>query len=538
MAGSYKLGAEMRRLVESSLLSFDSGVPPSGEEPILEIDDIQGNILGGFNKDFQSLLAFEIVDPQSVREWLFPFSDLVATAGEVLRWNRVYKFIRSRRGRNAGAIRATWISIAFSSAGLQKILPRINKFVDQAYLVGMAERSLLLGDPRDPDSQGSCANWVVRDPDVLLVIASDDESGLIHVKNLVEDIIKKSMRLLHIDEGRVPPIPNSAHEHFGFRDGISQPGIRGRLSNNPYDFLTSRDNPLNPNEGKPGQRLIWPGEFVFGYPLQDPNDAIRPGAISNAGSAWARNGSFLVFRRYRQDVAAFREFINSSALEIAGRISSLSQLSPAQLAAKLVGRWLSGAPLLRTPELDDPRIADSSCSDNYFNFLQPEAPLPNAQLPQCGKDSFPPAVADPLGLVCPFSAHIRRAYPRDDAGSRSAIETHRILRRGIPFGYPYPAEGERGLLFLAYMSSIERQFEFTIRNWFNNENFRAPGSGCDPLIGQVYGGSRDFVIPYRDPAGSLQKLTIKIPEWTTITGGGYFFAPSISALKQLASGSA
>jgi hypothetical protein len=47
--------------------------------------------------------------------------------------------------------------------------------------------------------------------------------------------------------------------HFGFRDGISQPGTRG---------LTAPSDPNQPDEGEPGQQLIAPGEFVLGYPLQ------------------------------------------------------------------------------------------------------------------------------------------------------------------------------------------------------------------------------------------------------------------------------
>ena len=68
-------------------------------------------------------------------------------------------------------------------------------------------------------------------------------------------------------------------------------------------------------------------------------------------------------------------------------------------------------------------------------------------------------------------------------------ETHRLMRRGIPFGDPFdptvlPDDGNRGLLFLAYQTSIEDQFEFVIKNWVNNPDFKDPGSGHDPILGQ------------------------------------------------------
>ena len=61
-----------------------------------------------------------------------------------------------------------------------------------------------------------------------------------------------------------------------------------------------------------------------------------------------------------------------------------------------------------------------------------------------------------------MAAHVRKAYPRDEftpAGkedSESATQTHRTLRRGIPYGAPYVAHDpdsakvDRGLLFLCY----------------------------------------------------------------------------------------
>jgi len=155
----------------------------------------------------------------------------------------------------------------------------------------------------------------------------------------------------------------------------------------------------------------------------------------------------------------------------------------------------------------------------------------------------PQALSDVLGLVCPQAAHIRKAYPRDHATSIDTVasmETHRILRRAIPFGEPFPAPGERGLLFLAYQTSIERQFEFITRAWLNNPYLRSEGDGHDPIAGQrLYGrgGSRarTFVLSVPGSDGSIQRVPIELPtEWVTPTGGGYFFVPSLTALKRLA----
>jgi hypothetical protein len=166
-------------------------------------------------------------------------------------------------------------------------------------------------------------------------------------------------------------------------------------------------------------------------------------------------------------------------------------------------------------------------------------------------------------LRCPFAGHIRKTYPRDmerDSGlNESDTQTHRLLRRGIPFGKPYMggcpvhpdrlldtittwwenivnnAPTDRGLLFLAYQTSIERQFEFVTNAWVNDPDFPDPGSGHDPILGQSPDPStreRTMVLQAEKPANNA---TIKLPtDWVIPTGGGYFFSPSISGIKYLA----
>ena len=180
---------------------------------------------------------------------------------------------------------------------------------------------------------------------------------------------------LYSEMGQVRPGRQRGHEHFGFRDGISQPGIRG---------LTRRSRPQRePDQGLPGQDLIWPGEFVFGYPTQRPDDVHRPGPAVPLPTAWARNGSFMVFRRLEQLVPEFHRFIaaHAAALEIGADL----------LGARLFGRWQSGAPLERAPLRDDIALANDKLRNNDFDY---------------GDDAFQ--------RRCPYAAHIRKTYPRDD----------------------------------------------------------------------------------------------------------------------------
>jgi Dyp-type peroxidase family len=402
-----------------------------------------------------------------------------------------------------------------------------DQFTDSAFKDGLHNRSELLGDPTDRAAAGNCHQWVIGGPhnlpDLVVILASDDQDCLTETVNKLEASSNGSFRVLFQQSAAVLPPPLRGHEHFGFRDCISQPCIRGCLSDQPNAFLTPHDG---------NHDLIWPGEFIFGYPRQNPANQLLPGAIADAGPVWAKNGSFLVFRRLRQHVKAFQTFLQSTAQELSQRQPNLAGMTAEQFAAKLMGRWFSGTPILHAPDHDALTSAENNWFENRFAY---ERTLPAQSKCAVG-------TGDRLGLICPHAAHIRKAFPRDTTtiiGDEAENQTHRLLRRGIPFGDPVPAAGERGLLFLAYQTSIERQFEFITTNWINNPNFPDSHAGHDPIVGQntnlKENRVRSWALPVQQPDGSVTKIFIELPtDWVIPTGGGYFFIPSISALRDLA----
>jgi Dyp-type peroxidase family len=518
-----------RRGRDRHALRSDVGEPQA--EPLLEASEIQGNIVPGFNKDHQHFIFGKIADVRGFREWIGRFASQIATLEEVTAFNRLFAALRRRRGKE-GSVQATWVNIAFSYQGLQKVMPAADVMFSAAFKEGMHARIRSLGDVDDPEQ------WLVGGPrnlpDLVVVVAGDDREDLAEEVGRIK-AEAGALRIIFEQAGETLPAPFRGHEHFGFSDGISQPGVRGRLSTDPAVFLTPRSNPANPDQGKPGQDLIWPGEFILGYPDEVTRGAGSP--ASPASPAWTTNGSYLVFRRYRQDVDGFRRFLPAAAAALARQHPAFAGIAPEKVGALLMGRWTSGAPLLRAPDRDDAALGRDACANNNFGFVA-ATPYSHGGEGQCDDTAYMASQGDPLALLCPLASHVRKANPRDDLAPFKGgnFNRNRILRRGVPYGNA--AAQDHGLLFLCYQASIERQFEFIMRNWINDPDFRQPGEGYDPIISQA-AGRRTMGLQVREPGGQVATVTLDVPvTWAVPTGGAYFFAPSVTALKALAGTSA
>jgi Dyp-type peroxidase family len=508
-------------------------------EPILAVKDIQGVAAPGFFKPHQTLIGLryartdkEAADFQRVAGSL-EIADCATTLAD-----------RRNHRENPDLVARPLVAIAFGYRGLYDLTPGATRISSEAFKIGLPGRSALLGDPQNKTSKGAPANWVVGAPgaelDALVVVAGDTRATV----DEKADEIRRQFAAIGVDtllqQGDVrPDLPG--HEHFGFDDGVSQPGVRGRVSDAPDDFLTPRhvaedEFPAFALYGYPGQDLVWPGEFVIGYPGSSP-DPLIPGPTEAASPVWTRNGSFLVYRRLAQDVHGFWGAMRAEADRLS-KLPGFEGLDAIELASKLVGRWPSGAPVARTPDGDDPKLGKDQLANNHFRF---DSDTPTLALRK-GKDGFAPAKADPVGTRCPLAAHIRKVNTRDapsDMGGRSSTYERRLLRVGVPYGPPAtdifappnPDDPERGLLFLSIQASIEDQFEFLQARWMNDELRPKAPSGNDLIVGQN-AAARDGVRRAVVFGKGLQMADVRLPRQFVIpTGGGYFFVPSLSALR-------
>lgn len=440
-------------------------------EQVLELGEIQGMVLRPRPMPYVgSYLLYEITDPAHGRELLRRLRPHVTTAAG---WDQ--------------PTRTAWLNVVLTHEGLRRL------GVPEPVLAGfprelrepMRTRAAFLGDVGASDP----ALWNL-DPHGrfhagVLLMAPDGEA-FDAAFALGEAALQGLPGVTRIDRLDVAS-PASLREHFGFRDGISQPFVEGQGG-----------TPL------PGQRdVARAGEFLLGYVDELGEVAAGPGP-----EPFWRNGTYLSIRKLHQDVAAFRRFLRDNAEDVAGQ---------ELLAAKLVGRWRSGAPLALTPQRDDEALAVDPQRNNAFAYYD----------------------TDRRGVRTPVGAHIRRVNPRD-ALKDGIVDArlHRLLRRGAVYGPELPDGAldddgvDRGLVLTFVNAHPARQFEFVQSQWVNDGDFVSAGRDTDPVAGTDPRGTGTYTFPARP----IRRRLHGVSSFAVTRGGENVFLPGMSGLRLLADG--
>ena len=496
-------------------------------------NDIQENIVRSARAQVAAYAFFSIADVQKLRDFLRdrcsgPGASRAPAAGsdpadliDVLKAADVRIVPERERGK-----RHVGLTLAFTWSGLQalKIDPVTLQTFPEPFKEGMAARAHLLGDSGE-SAPSAWEGWLghrsIHGLMGVLVSSTESAEGVCGAPKLFSNTVAlakrlsrgggqppaeivalermSGLRILQLEVGYTPLKQFQGEryrvEHFGFRDGVSQPFVDLGLKPPPAGGGTPRrDGTWAP---------VAPGEIFLGHPDEDGLRAIQP-----ANRELRTNGTYMVFRKLAQDVVGLQHFIQASA-----RDKAHEQL----LAAQMFGRWQNGAPLVRHPRQPRWYGARERHLINDFRFH----------------------TEDPHGVRCPVGSHVRRVNPRDQQ-LRDVAKRHRILRQSIPYGgelveRPEDWDGEeRGLLFMCYNARIDAQYEFIQREWINGgEIFGQAGLDKCPITGANNGAVTDaFQIP-----GNPAALT-HIPRLVLTRGGDYFFVPSLDALKGLAEGKA
>jgi Dyp-type peroxidase family len=491
--------------------------PVPGEA--LEFDDIQGLVFFGHGHLKYSRYVFlRVKDGARARAWL---RTLVERKEVTTAAGKQRPGLEETKGEHA-------LQVAFTASGLEQLgLPsEVRTTFLQEFREGMRDkrRARVLGDtggsaPEKWQVGGSDATV----PHVVLVLFGRDDADLDVFHASHRERYQEALEELFIQDA---DMRQGDTEPFGFRDGISFPYIKGVPTTRTPEALGL---PINAGEFILGYHNAY-GQYPFSPRVprsQDPRnllpDVPREQMVPGEPRPkdLGRNGTYLVIRKLRQDVAGFWKFVEENS-RVPGKSAEENAANKELLAAKLMGRWKSGAPLELCPMKDDPKLGEDPTVNNHFQFGE-----------------------DPHGMKCPLSSHVRRANPRDTLveDPKESIKLgsrHLIIRRGRPYHDKY-ADGteEQGLMFVALNTNIGRQFEFIQQTWMNNPKFNDLYDSKDPIAGDNY----DPEYPEDDPKDYSaivpgfpvrQRLT-GLPRFVHTRGGDYFFLPGIKALRYLSS---
>lgn len=474
----------------------------------VEWDEVQRVLLRGYPKlPWAHFLLLRVVRPAEARRFL---SGLLGSGLLKFGWGERHDT-------------ETTCNVAFTRDGLEALgldAETISGFSPE-FVEGMVagSRPRKLGDSEASDPSGWLWGNAQNSVHAVLMVYAPTRAA----RDAAVDRERARFSESGLEEARGPsgealgathPLPDR-REHFGFTDGISQP----RFTDEPH-AIRSR-------AAKESDRLAT-GELLLGYP-NEVGLLPRSPVLSSAAKARAivagldgdfgRNGSYLVFRTLDQDVDRFWRATKTAL----GRDDRDARV---ELAAKMVGRWPDGTPLVSVPK---------------------------GAAPHADREDFDFAHDDPWGQSCPLGAHIRRANPRatlarDPEMAVKKSKKHRILRRGRSYGDPFVAHlspeelikacddaggrpGPRGLHFMCYVADIANQFEFVQQTWLNGPVFQGLHGEVDPLAGNPAPTAGLFTIP----GHPIRSCVHALPRFVNVRGGAYFFLPSRSALGYLAS---
>jgi Dyp-type peroxidase family len=439
----------------------------SATDTPLDLHDLQSGLLHPRPSPYVGrYLLFRVDDRRDGRTFIDRLANSIASAAE---WS---------------AQAQSWLTVAVTYEGLRALgVPQasLDSFPPE-FKEGMAARAELLGDTGENAPEHWEQPLGSGDVHIALSALAPDAARLEVILAEIERADRDLDGVTEIWRQECYSLPTE-REAFGFKDGISHPAIEGSgiAGSNP------KEQPFKA------------GEFILGYVNEMGDLPPMP-----APDVLGRNGTYVVFRKLRQHVAAFRQYLRATAT---------SPEDEELLAAKFVGRWRSGAPLSLSPDRDDPALGADASRNNDFLYQED----------------------DPRGLKCPIGSHIRRMNPRD-AVVTGEVRLHRMIRRGTNYG-PHLPEGvleddgaDRGLCFVFVGASLTRQFEFVQTQWVNDGRFIAAPAEKDPLV-----GNNDGRCPFTVPSRPIRRRLQGLPRFVTTRGGEYCFAPSLSALRWIAS---
>jgi Dyp-type peroxidase family len=509
--------------------AIDLNNPVELEKFAKMLANLQGNILKshGRNHAVSLFLEFSAEKRKQVKKWISDFTERYATSA----LRQYYEAKELKNNNIPGHLFACFYLSAegYAALGFDDLTAFDEADIDVLkeeipairFKTGM-KNPKCAAKLKDPTPDKWEENYQ-KNIHALVLLADDNEERLKDVvarleASTLEESMNGAVKIIFQEKGRVlrepaePGKRGNPKEHFGFRDGISQ----------PLFYKEDIEKELPPGAASP---VKWNPSAPLKLalvkdPLADSEDCF---------------GSYLVFRKLEQNV---KKFVEKEA-ELAAALN-LPENEKERAGALIVGRFKNGIPvsLFKASNQAEP------VNFNNFNYKHEDSGQSNRTHDKC-----------------PYHAHIRKTNPRGDfsqlaEGIGEKELEKRIVRRGINYDHRSPSEIEAtgdepdknvGILFMCFQSRIPNQFGFIQSAWVTDPGF--------PIIFEPnpVGGAITNRVIGLDPIleGNSAAANIKEQKWcpvwgdtqgevsfhfndvVTFKGGEFFFAPSLFFLNNL-----
>lgn len=436
--------------------------------------DLQASIFAAPRKDHKLLLFLKMDEASAGTSCLQILRALAANSLERRGLHLTSLQNQNDNYREKKAEKALFLNIFFTSTGLRKMplhTPEWQHILDQ---METKREDLDLIDPAILEPAYRSAPEI----DLVFLLGHQKADALIRMERQLITQLFPRMQLTHLfsERGEVhreqlngPKVKGVVVEHFGYADGGSNPCLAA------WEYDRYRN-------GKQTMQNWSPVTTYRSFVVEEP-----------FSSEQITHGSFLVYRKFEQDLGKFKEAITDLAQKAA--------ISTDEAGALAFGRRKDGT------SLEIPADQSNAANPNDFFYK--------------------------TGGACPVFAHSRKVNPRE---TTDGITPHHfqdpnpILRRGITYGkrkmiYGHFAPDELpadpvGLLFLSYQDDITR-YQKILQACREDE--------VDPILSDL---DNSAGMPMHTISGLAAPHT-GFGGFSSLRGGLNLFTPSLSFFKKL-----
>jgi DyP dimeric alpha+beta barrel domain len=187
--------------------------------PQLELDDIQGDMPVGMQKNAELFLFFKITDAPRFKALMRQYIvGQVTNARAAVERERIIEARKQGRPVSTGP----WLglNLGFTWEGLKQLLGARRPRLDPAFERGAADPATV-ARLNDPPTGEWLHDFTSDRIDGVFLLAGPDRNFVAIHESLLRHRLAAAVNVVYAETGTVRPGREKGHEHFGFADNVS-----------------------------------------------------------------------------------------------------------------------------------------------------------------------------------------------------------------------------------------------------------------------------------------------------------------------------